>query len=152
MPLRKYDLKLLTQSLESADDRTTFNYRLDKTKLLYTSTAPTFDQYFTNRIRPILTTNFNTISDHPWTSSNANWTNNNCESLNAVLKHAVDWKSQSLTSLVEKLHKIVKSQYNDLKRALVGQGHLKLCKPYEKFFIPIDTWNQLQAHVFSSQF
>jgi len=45
------------------------------------------------------------------------WTNNNSESLNHVLKQAIDWKSQPLLDIVNILTKIIKTQFKDLKRA-----------------------------------
>jgi hypothetical protein len=41
-------------------------------------------------------------------------TNNNSESLNHVLKQAIDWKSQPLLDIVNFLTKIIETQCKDL--------------------------------------
>ncbi|KAG1665080.1 hypothetical protein GQR58_019554 [Nymphon striatum] len=127
----------------SADEQIIFDYRLNQTKQLYRETAPDFDKYFTDQLTPLQTSNFNTKTDRPWTATLGNWTNNNCESMNAVLKHVAEWKSQPLTTLVNKLHKVVNSQYQDLRSALAGQGDLVLCGPYQRFAVPIDVWVEM---------
>ena len=55
------------------------------------------------------------------------WTNNNSESLNNVLKQAIDWKSQPPLDIVNILAKIIEIQFKDLRRALVNTGEYRLC-------------------------
>ena len=73
-------------------------------------------------------------------STLTNWTNNNCESVNAILKHKIIWKAQPLTLLVQKLYEIVKSQHHDITLALTGQGDYILSHKFKPFHIPIDIW------------
>ena len=47
------------------------------------------------------------------------WTNNNSESLNHVLKQAIDWKSKRLLELVKFLSDIEATQFKDLRRAIL---------------------------------
>jgi hypothetical protein len=47
------------------------------------------------------------------------WTNNNSESLNHVLKQAIDWKSKPLLDLVKIVSDIVATQFKDLRRAIL---------------------------------
>ena len=47
------------------------------------------------------------------------WTNNNSESLNHVLKQAIDWKSKRLLELVKILSDIEANQFKDLRRAIL---------------------------------
>ena len=63
----------------------------------------------------------------------ADWTNNNCESINHVLKQAVDWKSKSLVELVSILEKLVNGQHSDLRGALVGTGEFRLAGTHRQF-------------------
>jgi len=60
------------------------------------------------------------------TSSNSRWTNNNCKSINHVLKHAVDWRPQQLPILIDTLRQLVESQYTEADRAMCGVGDFVL--------------------------
>ncbi|KAK3104132.1 hypothetical protein FSP39_024650 [Pinctada imbricata] len=68
------------------------------------------------------------------------WTNNNCESLNHVLKQAVDWKSKPLLDLVNKLTILIDTQFKDLKKALVGTGQFRLASAHEHFSVKRTVW------------
>ena len=46
------------------------------------------------RITPLMVANFCTLGRQELCLQDSLWTNNNAESLNHVLKHAVSWKSQ----------------------------------------------------------
>ena len=69
--------------------------------------APNFVSYFDNSLVP-------RVRDHifkPRISRNyipLNWTNNNCESINNILKLSTNWKVLKLPDLIEKLYSIVK--------------------------------------------
>ena len=117
----------------AAENETIFNGRLETTKEIYTATAPAFEKYFTERVTPLLRSNFATSTSSPSTAS----LDNNCESMNAILKHGTDWKSLPLPDLVLKLHDVVRAQYQDVRRALAGQGDYVLCPQFAKFDIPI---------------
>ena len=41
------------------------------------------------------------------------WTNSNCESLNYVLKMAINWQPPALGELVDKLYGIMRSEYKN---------------------------------------
>ena len=71
---------------------------------------------------------------------NDNWTNNNCESINHVLKQSVDWKSKSLTDIVDTIHSLVDRQYSDLKSALLGSGEYRLSDKLDKFKVTKTEW------------
>jgi len=60
------------------------------------------------------------------TSGNSCWTNNNCESINHVLKQAVDWRPQQLPVLIDTLRQLVESQYTEADRAMCGVGDFVL--------------------------
>lgn len=68
------------------------------------------------------------------------WTNNNCESINHVLKQACAWKSLELVDLVQKLHMVVEGQYREIQRAICGIGDFRLVEEYKKFGVPRDVW------------
>ena len=68
------------------------------------------------------------------------WTNNNCESLNHVLKQSIDWKSQTVVDLVFTLYNLVKGQFADLKRSLEGTCEFRLADSQEHFRMTNQTW------------
>lgn len=55
-----------------------------------------------------------------------NWKNNSCESMNHILKLSCNWKVQKIPDLVEKIYRIVKLQFSDMKRALYGTGNFEI--------------------------
>jgi hypothetical protein len=67
-------------------------------------------------------------------------TNNNSESLNHVLKQAIDWKSQPLLDIVNFLTKIIETQCKDLKRALVNTDEYRLCDSHKQFSVTKIAW------------
>lgn len=87
---------------------------------LFQESLPEFLTYFRRNLVPVLDENINTVLNS--SALQAGWTNNNCESINNVLKMAVDWKPQALPTLVETLREIIKGQYVDVRRALIGRG------------------------------
>ncbi|XP_071137045.1 uncharacterized protein [Mytilus edulis] len=68
------------------------------------------------------------------------WTNNNSESYNHVLKIAVDWKPQSLVDFVIKMTDMVEANYKDLRRAVIGRGPYTLASTHEHFKIDRHVW------------
>ena len=54
------------------------------------------------------------------------WTNNNCESINHVLKLAVDWKKQDLPTLIEStINDLIEAQTIEVERAIIGRGNYR---------------------------
>ena len=68
------------------------------------------------------------------------WTNNNSESLNHVLKQAIDWKSKPLLDLVKIVSDIVATQFKDLRRALVSRGQYRLADTHRQFGMTRTVW------------
>ena len=54
------------------------------------------------------------------------WTNNDCESVNNVLKIKTDQKPAHLVDLVNHLHYVVRLQYTDTKRAMFDNVNFQL--------------------------
>jgi len=75
--------------------------------------------YLQQRVLPKLSGNYRLRWEQPWLGRHQ-WTNNNCESANHVLKMQLDWKPARITDLVEHLRDVVRLQYNELRRALCG--------------------------------
>ena len=80
------------------------------------------------------------------------WTNNNCESINKVLKSYTSWKPLKLPELVPTLEEAVNAQYRETHRAILGLGNFELSEQFKKCFIPRDafyrkTKKQRKAHM-----
>lgn len=114
-----------------------FDIKLHAVRALIQDEAPAAKEYFEARILPLLKENRSTATsgDFPLT-----WTNNNCESLNHVLKQQIDWKSRPLLTLVDELHEVVQHEYRQLEHCLVGLGDFRLCEQYQRFAVPLDVW------------
>lgn len=87
-------------------------------------TAPASVQRHIDRILPQLAQNVAALQHPCLCLKSAMWTNNNTESMNHVLKQAVDWKSLKLVPLIQKLHDLVENQYMEVNRTFYGAGIL----------------------------
>ena len=97
-----------------------------------------FCTYLRNKLAPVLLQHVvRPKNNHNITR---NWTNNNAESANHILKHAVDWKPQHLPALIETLQKTVQLQYTDLNRALTSRGEFRLHLKYKRYAISPNVW------------
>jgi len=79
----------------------------------------------------------------PWIGQHQ-WNNNNCESANHLLKLAVDWKPQRVTDLIDHLRRIVRNQYDELRRAMTGLGDFQLTAPFlSRHIVKQRHWNTM---------
>ena len=96
--------------------------------------------YLQDKIFPKIVSNCNLMWQEKWIGQQM-WSNNNCESINHLLKVAIDWKPQRVRALVDHIRDIVRLQYNDVKRALCGQGEFQLTPLFIKHYIPFVKWS-----------
>ncbi|CAG2225342.1 unnamed protein product [Mytilus edulis] len=68
------------------------------------------------------------------------WTNNNAESMNRVMKVAVNWKPQHAPDLVDKLFDMVDFQFINLRSALHHSGDYMLVNSYKQYTIADAIW------------
>lgn len=127
--------------LKSLDNVVSFDSAVDKmrnpTGLL--STCPKqFEQYFDHRVLPLMRDNC--------IAGRSTWTNNNCESMNHVLKQAIQWRSNQLPDLIDKLRMLVDGQYADADRAICGRGDYTLRPEWVKCRMTVDCWSQMTEH------
>lgn len=114
-----------------SEDSICFEELCDQLEMHCSKISENFVRYFKSRLRPQLKAkatepaNLDRIDSH--------WTNNNCESINHILKQAVDWKSKPLVQLVETLQNLVKGQFQDLRSALIGPGEYRLAESHKQF-------------------
>ena len=100
-----------SEGVSSSEDKVVFEHRLQQLEDLWIAACETVNkpnklQYFQGRLKRMLTNNFETKSDIPWVAELGDWCNNNCESMNHVLKNATEWHLQPLSTLVTKLKKV----------------------------------------------
>ena len=57
------------------------------------------------------------------------------ESVNHVLKQAVDWKRKPLLGFIKSVNELVDAQFKDLKRALVSIGRFRLADSRRQFAV-----------------
>lgn len=101
----------------------------------FLETAPNFVTYFENLlVQRVWEYVFNPNIPTRWIP--LNWTNNNCESLNNILKLSTNWKILKLPDLIEKMYLIVKVQYADMRRALHGHRNYKLVPKLKHLVLP----------------
>ena len=71
-----------------------------------------------------------------------NWKNNNCESINNIIKLSTNWKMLKLPDLIEKMYAIVRLQYADIRRALHGQENYQIIPKFKSFVLFTVVWSQ----------
>lgn len=98
--------------------------------------------YLQTRILPKISDNVKIIWQNSWLGIYS-WTNNNCESINNLLKLDLDWKPARLTDLVSHIHDLVRLQYEDVRRAMFGRGDFHLAPQFAKHYVPFSHWTVL---------
>lgn len=71
-----------------------------------------------------------------------NWTSNNSESANHILKVAVEWKQRSMPDFISRLYDIVISEEEEILRAIRGTGNFKFHEDFQHHRFDIDRWEQ----------
>lgn len=124
-------------------DDTQFKDRVSRAQSLIDYNYPSFSEYFQSRVVPMIRGNFNTNSaiGNSLMAPCNNWTKNNLESINAMLKYLVSWTPQQFPELVSKLYQLVQAQQLDAQRALTGQGDYHLAPPFRQFTISVECWS-----------
>ena len=73
----------------------------------------------------------------------SNWTNNNSESANHILKSATNWKTTDLPKFVNMLQHLVTSEQKDRCRSLRDNGNFRLAERFVHHLVDIDNWAML---------
>jgi hypothetical protein len=124
--------------LAACNDLITFEDAVNKFRKNVLASGPdTFKDYFERNIVNGLRANV--------TAGRVGWTNNNCESVNHVLKEYVQWRPQQLPELISKLRDLVSCQYLEADRALCGRGDLLLAPQFAKHRLTVDVWRSMSA-------
>ena len=122
----------------NANDTVCFEEKCEEVEQLSQSISRSFLNYFQKRVKE----NLNKKRQEPEgiAKTDRQWTNNNCESLNHVLKQTIDWKSQPLMDLIESVKERMESQFKELRRSIVGMGKFMLAESHEQFSVSRGVW------------
>ena len=120
----------------NADDDLSLEFRLAVAEHTF---PPEGCSYFES-IKTILQENYNASQTPTFKNLKTYWTNNNSESMNHVIKQKIQWKPCNLVELIENLHELVKQQYKEARRALVGYGKYELCTEFSQFKLTPSKW------------
>ena len=100
--------------------------------------APGFEIYYSQRLYPVIQENLATTLSHP--DVPLDWTNNNCESVNHILKMKTQWTPQDIPTLINTLYDTVEATYIDVERAIMRRGEFRLDPVYRKFEVDPIIW------------
>ena len=64
-----------------------------------------------------------------------NWSNNNAESINNILKLSVNWKLQGVKGIIEKIYKVTELHFLDYRSALHDDGNYQLTKAESSYCV-----------------
>ena len=101
------------------------------------SAPPAFQQYFEGSLLHNLCDNVS--------AGRAEWTNNNCESFNHVLKQSIQWRPQQLPELIQKLREVVYAQYVEADRAMCGLGDFVLTATHARHRLTPGVWQSMTS-------
>ena len=136
---RKVISKLLFADNGIANADTSFTFNSKSTDFLgKISKYPKLSQYFRTRLQP----NLEVYVNAPIRESlhSGLWTNNNCESINHIIKMEADWKSMKTPELIHLLHQVTLLHFKDVRRSLYGSGNYRLAGAFKKYSIKRECW------------
>ena len=122
----------------NADDTICFDHKCETFSTFCAEKSEKFLTYFDSRLKTQLKTKLNDPARQD--KIDTDWTNNNSESMNHVLKQATDWKKKSLTEIVETIQNVVEGQFKELRAALIGTGELRLADTHKQFSMSKTEW------------
>ncbi|CAG2197500.1 unnamed protein product [Mytilus edulis] len=125
------------QGIASADDTLQFA-RADSELKDLCANHPQFLKYYEQSFKPRVQEYVNAPNRRLGTKQM--WTNNNAESMNRVMKVAVNWKPQHAPDLVDKLFDMVDFQFINLRSALHHSGDYMLVNSYKQYTIADAIW------------
>ena len=97
--------------------------------------------YFDGKLLPLL--NKHVIEPARQNKIPPNWTNNNSESANHIIKQATHWKLTDLPTFIKRLYKIVESEHEERSRAIRGMGSILLVDGFLHHQCDVDHWARL---------
>lgn len=115
-----------------------FESRSEDLKVSMHKDFPRFENYFEKNLKDRLKQYvFEPCRDD---SVKRNWTNNNAESINNILKLAVDWKPRGARELIEKIYTVTELHFLDYRSALHNDGNYRLTKAESQYLVSDSLW------------
>ena len=99
---------------------------------------PRFETYFDKQLKSRLKQYV--VDPCTADSGKRNWTNNNAESINNILKLAVDWKPQDARELIEKIYRVTELHFLDYRSSLHDAGNYRLSKEESQYRVAGNLW------------
>jgi len=131
-----------TDGVSTAADSAAFDARVSTLMQYVRQSYSDIADYVSNRAIPKLRNNCELMWANAWLAHYA-WNNNNCESVNNLLKIRVDWKPARVSDLVDHLQDLVQLQHRDVRRALSGQGNYQLAPALSRHYVPFSRWTSM---------
>jgi len=126
------------EGLINADDIVCFEAKCSEIEERAKALSSKFHRYFDTKLKQNLTNQWNEGVQRG--HFDKGWTNNNSESLNHVLKRAINWQLEPLLDLVNTLNEIIDTQFKDLLRALVDRGQYRVADSHTQFRVSKTAW------------
>ena len=127
-----------TDGLVNAADDASYDEQCNDLVEYCANFSSKFVQYFNKRLRQNLRIKVNLPMRDGIISKN--WTNNNTESINHILKQTVNWETKSLPEFVRLTKNLVIGQYMELRSALLTAGKYRLASTHKHFEVTKATW------------
>jgi len=133
------------KGIVASDDSICFEAKCDLFEGHCARISQSFLRYFQSWRRPQLKAKVVDFCQREVTDGR--WTNNNCESVNHILKQAMGWKSKPSI-----LHNLVKGQFADLRSALIGTGEFRLSDTQRHFQVTKTDYIQMSSDLRNKAF
>lgn len=124
--------------LTDANSTVIFDHRLIDVNEMLTEKANDFKKYMENRLTPMIRNHVNLPTRLKMMDKD--WSNNNAESMNNILKIGTNHKVEDMSDLIEIIYRLVKSMYKDIEKAFVSLGNYRLKPSFEQYKISVDAW------------
>ena len=102
--------------------------------------TPVVYRWFALHYAPIIRDNMRSELLHDLGLEDEKYTQNNSESLNALVKRYVDFKKQDIMKFVNDLEECVREQQNEVNKAAIGLGRWTLSLPYAHLRCTTKDW------------
>ena len=109
------NIPFIESTPDISKENSTFNMKIHHLTLKHIITAilkPRLEKYVFEPTRKV--------------DANKNWTNNNAESINNILKISIDWKPKHTEELIMKLYSVTELHFMDYRSAIHDSGNYEL--------------------------
>ena len=108
--------------------------------------APKIFKWFRLHVAPIIRDNMNTELLQSLGVDGEKYTQNNSESVNAIIKRYVSFQKQDVLQFVNDLEECVQEQQNEADKVILGLGRWSLAGNYSNMRVSADNWFGPMSH------